>query len=328
MMMDNHSFETIEAHIQAAYQRQDFQQALLLARQGLDRFPEQKPLLVYWQICMEARLDHRQACLDLLKEIMADGFWYSEFLLRESPSLKPLVDWPPYAALINANGERRALESGLYAPLLTLRPEGECSKGQAPCAMLIGLHSNASTAMQSLPIWQPAVRAGWLVAAPQSSQAMWRGAYFWTDPQTAETEVLKHLETIQREYEFGGEPVVYAGHSMGGEVAIRLALTGSLAVNGFLAVGPGGPWMDDPSAWHAEVDAGRTRGVRGYIIVGEKDQSISLKTAEALADQLLANGIACDFEAVPNAGHNDSERFAPALLRGLEYIQSVADELE
>ena len=36
---------------------------------------------------------------------------------------------------------------------------------------------------------------------------------------------------------------------MGGEIAIWLALRGSIEARGFLAIGPGGPYMDNLAEW-------------------------------------------------------------------------------
>ena len=170
-------FEEIQSQIQAAYQAGDYTAALELAERHTARFPEQTPLLFYWRVCMHARLEQPSQAIRLLAEVLDSGLWYGEVLLRKSPSLKSLQGIDEFERLVAWNRELQSAAQAQRFPLLILRSEGGCQEKANPCPLLLGLHANMGIAQTSLPLWQPAASSGWLVAAPQSSQAMWKDAY-------------------------------------------------------------------------------------------------------------------------------------------------------
>jgi dipeptidyl aminopeptidase/acylaminoacyl peptidase len=62
------------------------------------------------------------------------------------------------------------------------------------------------------------------------------------------------------------------------------------------------------------------RDLRGYIIAGELDTTITQDNLPILVDKLVENGISCQLEIVPGAGHEFSPEYEPVLLRALEFI--------
>jgi pimeloyl-ACP methyl ester carboxylesterase len=227
-----------------------------------------------------------------------------------------------------AEYERRAARSlemeeqehhQLY-PLLTLRSSGRCSAGGPACPLLIGLHANSGTAQDSLEFWQAAAASGWLVAAPQSSQALWKGAYVWNDRQICEEEITRHYRALINQYAIDPARVVIAGHSMGGEMALWLTIQGILPVKGFIAIGPGGPLMDDVENWTAMLRENPQRKLRGYLIFGQEDKTIPQENIRLLAEILNQAGIITELEEAPDLGHDFAQEYAESLLRGLNFI--------
>lgn len=313
------SFEEIQENIQNHYQAGDFAAALELATQESAHYPEQAPLFYYWRICMSARLGQQDLSLALMKEVLRSGLWYSETLLRKSPSLQSLQGLAAFEKLVARNRRVQAQDQKSSYPLLTLRPQGRCEAGGPPCPLLLALHANASTAQASLDFWQQAASHGWLVALPQSTQAMWKDAYMWDDLETSRDQVIKQVNTLHQQYALHPGNTVLAGHSMGGEVAMWLALSAALPALGFIAIGPGGPMLDDPQSWLPLIDKA-PRPLRGYIAYGERDTSISPASIHSLANWLDEAGIPCEVETISDAGHDFQPEFADAVLRGLEYI--------
>jgi pimeloyl-ACP methyl ester carboxylesterase len=314
------TFDQVQSQIQLHYGGGEYAEALKLATRMAPLFPEQAPLFYYWRICMTARLNQSDQSLQLLDEVLDAGIWYGEPLLRRSPSLKPLQGLPTFERIVERNREIQAQDESQVYPVITLRSEGECEKGSLPCPCLVALHGNASTALASVDFWRPAASAGWLVAVPQSSQAVWKNAYVWDDLEVTEQQIQRHIELIYRQYSVDPLRTVLAGHSMGGEVAIWLALTGSVETNGFIAVGPGGPMMDDLDRWTPLIAGGELRGLRGYFITGEQDDSILLENIQALIERLNTNGIPSELEIIPQAGHGFIPEYEEALLRGLDFV--------
>jgi len=314
------SFDEIYTRLQQLFQQEEYAGALELATRSLAIYPEQQTMLDYWRMTMAARVGDIPQTLDILQAALGRGQWYSDLLLRRSPSFKPLHDDPTFEALVMQNQALAEKDHAELFPLYTLRPEGRCQAGGDACPLLIGLHANAATVHTSLGFWRPAAEAGWLTAALQSSQALWKDAYVWDDREVAEKEVQHHFAVLEETYAIDPRRTVLAGHSMGGEIAIWMALKGSIPAQGFLAIGPGGPWMDNLEQWQPLLREQETSELRGYIITGEGDESIPQDNIQTLVEWLNLAGIQCGFESVPGVEHDYTPEYDPAILRGLEYI--------
>ena len=318
--MEIKNFDDLRERVQEKFQNGEYQSVFELAAKYSSQYPEEFPLLQYWKICSSVRLGNSSIALNLLHEVVDQGYWYGEVLLRKSPSLEPIQGSEEFEKLVELNNEKRAVNQSSIYPLITIRSEGACQSGSLACPLLIGLHGNGSTAQASVDFWKPAANAGWLVGVPQSSQAMWKDAYIWDDLEISKREIRQDYENLIHQYAVDRDRVVLAGHSMGGEVAIWLALSGAMEVSGVIAVGPGGPFMDEPASWQEIIELNREHTLRGYIIAGEKDFSISHTNIQILVDLLNSRGIECELEVLPDVGHEFTPDFEPALLRGLDFI--------
>jgi predicted esterase len=338
------SFETVQAEIQREYQAGNYAAALDLAERYANDFQDQAALFAYWLICFEARLGSNDRSMNHLRRALDRGLWFGDVLLRRSPALQPLQDLEEFEQLVARNRQARQEDESTHYPMIVLHSPGRCvssaSQAEPGCPLLIGLHSNAAAVVASLPFWRPAANAGWLVAAPQSSQAVWKGSYVWDDPEITREEVQHHYRNLISGYSVDPGRVVLAGHSMGGEAAIWLALSGAIPAAGFIAFGPGGPRMDNPDNWlpliaaaSAAVDvrapgalhatenrANGTPSLRGYLIYGQEDRSIPQRNVHSLAEALEAAGFLCKVEAIPSVGHDFDSQYEAALLRGLSFI--------
>jgi predicted esterase len=315
------SFEDFQNKIQASYAVGEFSAALELASIARQDFPEHAPLVDYWRIAMSARTGDNLQALTILEQVLQTGFWYGETLLRRSPSFISLQGTPAFEELVNRNNQLRQLEQEALYPLLILRSEGRCQSGGPPCPLMIALHANAGAAHDSIAFWQPAAQSGWLVAAPQSSQAIWQGAYVWDDRETAGEQIKRHYDALLRNYACDPQQVILAGHSLGGEVAAWLAITGGLPALGFLAFGPSGPLSSDLQTWLPLVEKAGWSGLRGYVVLGEEDESIPRDNLRRWVEMLNTGGIPCELEEVPHAGHEYAPEYESSLLRALEYLQ-------
>jgi len=320
--MEFSTFEDLQIRLQELYQSGNYTAALELAMDNFQDFPDNRALLYYWRFTMAARLEENTLTLQILQEALSNGIWYGEGLLRESPSLKLLQGKPEFEGLVDRNNNLAKKDQQESFPLIILRPEGCCLAGSPPCGLVFALHANVSNVQGSMDFWKPAATDGWLVAAPQSTQSAWKGAYIWDDRETARLEITKHYTTLCEGYSVDQQRIVLAGHSMGGEIALWLALRGDIQVRGFIAIGPGGPFMDEYESWKPLIENNANAGLRGYIILGEADTSISLENIHKLVKLLQEANIACELEVVPNAGHDFTSSYETSILRGLEFIES------
>lgn len=311
------TFAEVTAQLAQHFQNREYAQALELAAREAPHFPDNRPFLDYYIMCAAARLGDHTRVYDMLGTMLTAGLWYGETMLRQSPSFQPLQGQPEFERLVAASLEQQTKDGLTKSILITRAPKDQT--GAAP--LLLALHGNTTSAEATLPFWQAATVQGWLLAVPQSSNAMYKGAWLWDDHDSALADIQPHLDSLRGQ--FDSTRVVVGGHSMGGEIAIGLALRGTVGARGFVTIGPGGPLTDEPEQWQPIIESARGRHLRGYFIVGEQDDLILPAKIQILADMLNANGIPAQVERVPGATHDFSPAYEAALGRGLGFVVAV-----
>ena len=318
--MNDLTFSDLERQSYQLYQKGEYAQALDLATREASRFPTEAWLVTYWRICLASLLGEMALALQLLEEALAAGLWYAETQLREDSDLQPLQGLPEFEQLVEVCRKRQAEAQAQAAPaLITLQPEDQCQASLQPCPLLLALHGNYRTAEDSVGFWRSAVSNGWLLALPQSCQVGGSDGYIWNDQDWAVREIQEHVATLCEQYAVDPDRVVVAGFSRGGGLAIWLALSGTIEARGFMAVGPGGPYMREPDKWVPLIEVSQGRGLRGYMVVGEQD-IFCYESTQALAAMLRSRDIPCELEVHPNLGHDFPPEFQQSLTRALEFI--------
>ncbi len=319
--MPQTDFDTLYSQLQELYQDEEYLAALDLATQGVADFPSQRTVLDYWRMTLSARTGDPAAALRILGAALDSGCWYSELLLRRSPSLKPLQGSPEFEALLARNQQVAEQDQQTHFPLFTIRPQGKCQSGGPPCPLLIGLHTNGGDVRSSLDFWKPAALNGWFVAAPQSSQAIWKGAFVWDDRQIAVAEIQKHFATLSERYAIDPQRTILAGHSLGGELALYMAIIGSIGAPRFLAIGPAGPFMDDLELWEPLLHENPLPDLRGVIITGELDSTINHTNIANLVELLNQVGVPTRLQTIPGAANDYTPAFDQAILKALKFLK-------
>jgi predicted esterase len=300
---------------------QTYAEGLALATEHLKDFPEKFALLNYWRVCFAARLDAFEQANHILEAALASGLWYSEAILRQSPSLAPLQGNDEFERLVDISLKMKEADPLEQLPLLVVRAEGACGPDdEKGCPVFLFLHGNDDTAQAHLKRWHYLSTQGWLVALPQSSHAFWSGSYAWTDYETAAKEVEGHYAKLAAQYALDPEQIVLGGFSMGAEVALGLALSGRIKAHGFILLGPGGPFMDDLEKWAPFLEGARERGLRGVILMGLDDQTIPQDNVRTLVEKLNDNGVPTDFKTFPGLGHEYPEDFDAVSREALKFI--------
>lgn len=318
--MNDLTFNDLETQLYQLYQSGEYAQALDLATRAASRFPTEAWTIYDWRICMASLINETALALQLLEEALAAGLWYAEVQLREDTDLQPLQGLAEFERLVKVCRKRQAEAQAQAVPvLLTLPPEGRCQAGLQPCPLLLALHGNNRTAEGSVGFWRSAVSNGWLLALPQSSQVRSPDGCAWNDRDWAMREIKEHYTALCEQYAVDPERVVVAGFSLGGELAIWLAMSGTIEARGFIAVGPGGPYMREPDKWVSLIEASQGRGLRGCLVVGEQDVFCYEGTL-ALAELLRSRDVPCELEVHPNLGHDFPPEFQQSLARALEFI--------
>ncbi|MGZ3582356.1 MAG: alpha/beta hydrolase, partial [Ktedonobacterales bacterium] len=252
------------------------------------------------------------------EEALQHGYWYGEQIMRLSPSWQPLQGMPAFERVAAMCKEREAAAHA-ESRVFVREPEGGIEAGQR-YPLLVALHGNGDNATRALAAWQAATSAGWLLAVIQSSQMAGSDAYGWFDVDLARREIQGQYASVCQQYPIDAGRVILAGFSMGGELALRLTLDGTIPARGFALLGPGGA-IEPAEAWLSFIEAGATPGLRGYVMLGAEDVNVSQDEIRSLVALLNGHGISCGFETIPNVGHEYPAENAPILERALAFIE-------
>ncbi len=314
-----------EGVVRLIHEKQQYERALEIIINEADQFPEVARTMNYHRICLAATLGDTAQALRVLEDMLEAGIYYPSILLgpeAEPPGLEPLLGLPDFERLKTAHQERyqEAMEN---APpvLVTAAPEPAPT---APPPLLFATHGNVSRVENEIDYYRPVTAWGWLLAMPQSSQP-WgmEGRYVWGDWEVTERQLKKYWTLLGQQADYDPARVVTAGISKGGEVAVWLAMSGTVPARGFIAIAPGGPRIDEPEKLLSLVEASREKGLRGYLIVGGQDTGCYEPTLR-LAAFLKEQGIPCELETHPDAGHWFPPDFESSLRRALEFIVGKA----
>jgi predicted esterase len=296
------------------YGSKDYAQALELVQQAMIHFPDDWRLY-NWRMCTQALLNETSQALQTLKEALDRGYWCDPALLHDDEDLKSLQGVPEYEQLVERCQRMFAqAQTDVKSELIVLSPEKETAR---PSPLLIALHGNSGNAHDFADNWRSLTEQGWVAALPQSSQLMAPGAFVWDDFTRGTQALQEHYAALIEQYAIDPERVILAGFSRGGGLAIHLAVTGALKTRGFVVIGPSLPDLDTLLPF---VETVRTRGVRGYIVLGLQESPAGLEQIRKTAEFLNAHGIPTEVEEHADLGHAFPANFAHSLERALAYL--------
>ena len=314
------TFPELAEQIQKHFAEETYAEGLSLASEKITAFPEEYPTINYWRICLAARLEQFDLANKFLETTLASGIWFADFLLRQSPSLVNIQGNPEFDRLAGISAKMREVDPVDELPLLVARPKDACDPGDPGCPAVIFLHSNMDTAQRNLEQWAHLSAQDWLVAIPQSNQALWAGAYTWADHETTKNQMDEHYLRIQTQYSIDTSQLIWGGFSMGAEMALTLVLNNDFPARGFVLLGPGGPKMDALDEWQPFIDRAAGRNLRGVIWMGEDDLTIPQNNVRKLVDRLNAAGVTTRLEVFPGLKHDYPDNFEVVAAEALDFI--------
>lgn len=315
--MSYETFDQLVEQLVHHFQNKEYAEALELVMTEGDKFSNDRIDVDYWKMVSAARVENRDLVYQVARQMLADGLWLGEYMLRKSPSFEPLQGNPEFEQIVTAFLEAKVRDVPSGEPIVITKFPTNHSPNSP---LLIALHGNHSSAKKTLPFWELAVKDGWLTVIPQSPQYLYKDAIVWDDLEQSKAYIASQYDEIKKNTSFDLKRVVIAGHSMGGLVAIQIALQGLIPVSGFVVNGPAVPYLDEPEELDMLLPTARERGLRAYFIVGEKDEAIFTPKVKELAEKIKIAGIPCELEMVPDATHDYTPAYDAALRRGLAFI--------
>jgi predicted esterase len=305
------------------FQNRQYAEALDLIMAEGGNFPQDRMWADYWKMVSAARVGNRELVFEVARKSLADGLWYGEVLWRQSPSYAPLQGDPEFEQIVADSLAAQLRDTPSTEPVVINRTP---SNHSAKSPLLMALHGNQATAEKTLPFWESAVVDGWVLAVPQSDQVMFKNAFAWDDLERSKAYLTSQYDTLAKNTIFDSSQVVIAGHSMGGLIAIQMALEGLIPVRGFVVNGPAVPYLDAPEELDKLLASARDRGLRACFILGEQDDAINMPEVKNLAEKMKAAGIPCEVEMVPDSTHDYTPGYDAALRKGLAFVNSGTSE--
>lgn len=279
-----------------------------------DSFPADRAMTCHMQLCMAGRMNDMELAIKSLQDFYDRGYWCTADLLREDEDLKGLQGNPEYEALVDKILKRvDTAMKGIAPELLVFKPE-DMEVKDAPLLMV--LHGNGQNARISENHWKNGVTRNWLLALPQSSQLKMPGVYNWMDIEKGWVELQGHYSDLQQQYGNGSQTRIIAGFSGGGRLALHAVLQQQSPFDGFLLVGP---WLPELEAWAPLLDNLKDRGVRGYILVGDRDE-LCVENCRKLEALLKEREIPVQLDLVEGLDHRYPEDFEVRLEKALKFV--------
>jgi len=313
------SFDEIAQQATAYFDNEEtLQTAYDLLTEAAPRFPEQAALVYNWRYCAAARMNQTDLALQLIQEALEAGFWLSAAYLTSDDDLKSLQELPEFKRLVEISEKKFQSAQANSKPLALALPLPPAT-GQ-PLPLLLSLHGNSGNAEETAPHWQSAVALGWYTVILQSSQIYSPNAYVWDDLESGASEIKAHYQNLIASTAVQPGPTVIGGFSKGGEMAIWLALNEIIPLAGFIAVNPGGPYIQNIDKFLPLLENCTSRSqLRAWLIAGENDRNLS--NVKALDEMFRFHGLNSQLIIAPEIAHDFPEDFDQILAQALQTLR-------
>jgi predicted esterase len=295
--------------------------ALALAIQIAERFPEQPAEASYLLACAYNRAGYDEHALRTLERSLEQGNCWRDSLLLWSPSLAPLRELPRFQGILaRSKAMMDKLEAHTRASVTAFPPKA--GQMATPPPLFLPLHGGADIPGEHDGHWGAATGVGVLVAVVQSSQRRSSDTFWWGPPperfdyERSQRDVKAAYDEVTATFPFDVTRVVLGGFSQGAVLAVALALRNQpFPVRGFACVGPG---IEDLEPLLPLMEPAAARGLRGWILAGEKERGLEL--IKRLGQELTSRGVPIKLDVVPDIGHEFPEDFGTRLQSGLRFV--------
>jgi predicted esterase len=275
--------------------------------------PDRASTLYNWRICMAARMGDHERAVALLQEALEAGFWWPESALREDNNLAGLQGRPDFENLVMISTGRYAqAQAASKAEMLIFLPDIGAAR---PFPLILALHGRAGNALDTSGKWKNLASQGWIVAVPQSSQVIGKGAYCWDDIRKSALEIRDHFTMLMKDYPIDNRRVVLGGFAQGAGLAVRLSLADMIPAQGFIAVAPS---INERELLPFLTGKNPPARISGYLITGDKDPDReSVQNIESLLHKLR---LPHQRETHPELSHTYPDNFERSIAKAFDFF--------
>jgi predicted esterase len=284
--------------------------------------PQEIRQIFFWRMSLAAVLGRPAESLSIFREALERDYWFSPRWLDREENLATMRQIPEFQDMVEVCRQRFAdLEHQMHPQLFIEQPV----RSAAALPLLIGLHGNKGDGPYTLAKWSDLATDGWLVAVPQSTQVLSPGLSdrIWDDRERGISEIVDHLTTLQHTYTLDTDHIVLGGYSMGGGLAVWMALHQVINARGFISLGPA-MMPGELEALPALLEQQRPMNLRGYFIVGDED-AMCLQASRSILEIMQTYGLAGELRVVPHMDHGYPPNFMDLVRDGLAYIEQGDD---
>ena len=293
------TFRSLQRKSIELYFAEKYQEAMEIDKNLLKDYPDLKTSIYYSMIATASKMKNYELACALLREILDEGGWYSELILRQSPSLAPLQGTPQFEDLVKLSISRS--RKSIIPENITVLPENR----DPPYPFFLSLHGGGGFIEHEYESWKSIVSEGYLLGIPRSSYLWWSGKdnAYWPDYESSVAEIKTYISELNKNHIIDSNRLYLGGFSQGGGIAIQLALMGDVTARGFIVVAPGGEIIDNPDKWQALIDKNRNYDLSGMIVLGTEDKAVPRDKIKDLIKRMNSNNISCEFVEYPDLDH-------------------------
>lgn len=309
------------------YGESRYREALAVAQEAAAKFPDYDAKTSFWIACLQSRLGNYNEALQTLQDAVRRNVWWPLEVLRDS-DLDPIRDKPGFKTIESHSARLRLEQVNKKAPpdLMVHLPSGYDDGKEWPA--LIVLHQRYGERPELTgPPWMPVLSTGMILAVPWSSQVYAHDGRSWDNLEASERDITWAYSKL-REYRPDHKNVIVGGFSQGGALSIYSAFMRIIPCRGFVAVAPS-DWIipeskpagerDRPSeAFLSLVEASDFRGLRGVIIIGDKD--LFFPKIQHLYKLMVEKGLDGRFQIETGLGHEYPEDFGAKLRAAIDFV--------
>lgn len=309
--MDSKAFKELEKQLTLLWGEGKKQEAIGLLEESLGQYPEKTASMNLDLAFFYLAVDKIDKCLEILSRSLEMGIWFPKIFFKkyqDDERFKGIFEeWDKIAEI-----EQRKAKP--YWRIYT--PKNYDSSRKYP--LFVAIHGWGEDVDMFESYWQSdTLSEQYILALPQSSQIMGTSKYIWNDNEKTHAELASMYSHLLSNYSVDQENILVGGFSQGATVAIDLSLNYSyMPVKGFVALNP-----DKPAEFSdSKVQEARDKGIRGYIITGDKDQSYQQQNE--MMDIFRQKSFGCEIDVIENWGHWFPEDLDKRIDKAIKYIKA------
>ncbi len=303
------SYEKIKAKAFTLWDQQDTTAAYRMFESAMIQFPKEQYEISRYLIDLALIQGKYQRMLRVWEEGLERGDYYFIHLHSRKKKEK-LRSFRKYDFLMHRNRELIARAQKKSRPVLDLvLPEQYSEQKRYPVYIFLHGYGRNNRLMKR---WftAPSMRREYIIVFFQSSTILGKDAFGWKIGERSRQDIVTCYRELLKNPLVDPDRIVIGGMSIGGTIAIDVALNRIIPVRGFI--------VNCPAKLQPSLESLRTakqKGVKGLIITGERD--FNLPAQEKLMDQFKKAGFPCEILIQPKLGHHFSQDFSHKVYRGL-----------